>query len=168
MVDNIPNHASENNPKTKAIILAKIIDGEDPEVGKTIKRRSKVIQETDQLNAELTTTLITGARTSDRVWRKFRTATKNVFGYSTIASQKKVDEQREKMMTVKKEDWSFDKKIIYQNKQGVNKGVPKETSVLMVKDLFAYIVKFAETEKADLDLSSGELPICFDADAGAS
>ena len=70
--------------KTKAIILAKIIDGEDPEVGKTIKRRSKVIQETDQLNAELTTTLITGARTSDRVWRKFRTATKNVFLVSRL------------------------------------------------------------------------------------
>ena len=30
-------------------------------------------------------------------------------------------ERKEKMMTVKKEDWSFDKKMIYQNKQGVNK-----------------------------------------------
>ena len=69
-------------------------------------------------------------------------------------------------MVVKKEDWEFMKRNIYQNKQGKSKGIPKETTVLLVKNLTAYITKLAESESDELDLTSGELPLCFDADAG--
>ena len=37
----------------------------------------------------------------------------------------------------------------------------------MVKDLSSYIMKMAASESADMDLSTGELPVCIDADAGA-
>ena len=57
--------------------------------------------------------------------------------------------------------------MIYQNKNGANKGIPKETLVLTVKNLLSYITKLANSESIDLDLSSGELPVCIDADAGA-
>ena len=73
---------------------------------------------------------------------------------------------RKKVMVVKKEDWEFMKRNIYQNKQGKSKGIPKETTVLLVKNLTAYITKLAESESEELDLTSGELPLCFDADAG--
>ena len=53
--------------------------------------------------------MITGTRTPDNVWRQLRTTSKNTLGYSIIASQKKVDEQREKVMIVKKKDWKFGK-----------------------------------------------------------
>ena len=69
-------------------------------------------------------------------------------------------------MAVIKEDWNFLKKNIYQNKQGKSKGIPKETTVLLVKNLTSYIVKMAESESEELDLASKELPVCFDADAG--
>ena len=62
----------------------------------------------------------------------------NALGFSPIASQRKVDVETETIMTVKKEDWSFEKKLMYTNKQGKNRGVPKETSVLLVKDLLIY------------------------------
>ena len=55
---------------------------------------------------------------------------------------------------------------IHQNKQGKSKDIPKETTVLLVKDLTKYITKLAESESAALDVQSGELPVCFDADAG--
>ena len=58
------------------------------------------------------------------------------------------------------------KRNIYQNKQGKLKGIAKETTVLLVKNLTAYITKLAESESEELDLTSGELPLCFDADAG--
>ena len=69
-------------------------------------------------------------------------------------------------MTVKKEDWRFEKKNLYKYKQGKNKAKPQVTTVLMVKDLYDYIAKLAISESNDLDLSMGELPVCFDADAG--
>ena len=53
---------------------------------------------------------------------------------------------------------------IYQNKQGKSKGIAKETTVLLVKNLTAYITKLAESESEELDLTSGELPLCFDAE----
>ena len=36
----------------------------------------------------------------------------------------------------------------------------------MVKDLQEYIIKLAESESKDLDLSLEKLPVCFDSDAG--
>ena len=69
-------------------------------------------------------------------------------------------------MTVNKEDWAFLKMNKHQNKQGKSKDILKETTVLLVKDLTKYIMKLAESESAALDVQSGELPVCFDADAG--
>ena len=51
---------------------------------------------------------------------------------------------------------------IYQNKQGKSKGIPKENTVLLVKNLTSYIMKLAKSESEELDLESGELPLCFD------
>ena len=163
---NILDHTSKHDKNTKAVLLAKIIDKEGAEFGQTIKDKSKVMQQTNKLTAEETSCLMTGTRTSYHVWRQTRTLFKNTLGFSPLASQKKVEIERENIMTVKKEDWSFEKKMMYTNKQGKNKGVPKETSVLLVKDLLPYMVKLAKSEKSDLDLSGGELPVCIDADAG--
>ena len=69
-------------------------------------------------------------------------------------------------MAMEKEDWNFEKMLIYQNKQGENKAIPKETTVLMLKEILLYIVKLAESEKESRDLWNGELSLCFDADAG--
>ena len=60
----------------------------------------------------------------------------------------------------------FLKKNLFKYKQGKNKANAEETTVLMVKDLQDYIVKLAENESKDLDLSLEKLPVCFDADAG--
>ena len=49
---------------------------------------------------------------------------------------------------------------------GKNRAIPKETTVLTMKEILPYIVKLAESEKESLDLSNGELSLCFDADAG--
>ena len=38
--------------------------------------------------------------------------------------------------------------------------------MLLVKNLTTYMVKMAESESEELDLSYGVLPVCFDADAG--
>ena len=69
-------------------------------------------------------------------------------------------------MTVRREDWNFVKKNLFKYKQGKNKSKSEETTVLMVKDLQEYIIKLAENESKDLDLSMEKLPVCFDADAG--
>ena len=55
-------------------------------------------------------------------------------------------------MAMEKEDWNFEKMLIYQNKQGENKAIPKETTVLMLKEILLYIVKLAESEKENVDL----------------
>ena len=143
MVSNILDHTSKHDKITKAVLLAKIIDKEGAEFGQTIKDKSKVMQQTNNLTAEETSCLMTGTRASYHVWRQTRTLFKNTLGFSPLASQKKVEIERENIMTVKKQDWSFEKKMMYTNKQGKNKGVPKETSVLLVKDLLSYIVKLA-------------------------
>ena len=166
MVSNILDHTSKHDQDTKAKLVAKIIDKEGKEFGKKIKQKSKMIQATTQLSPAQTNSLMTWTRTSKYSWRQSRTLFHNALGFSPIASQKKVDVEAENIMTVKKEDWSFEKKLMYTNKQGKNKGVPKETTVLLVKDLLPYMIKLAESEKLDLDLSGGELPVCIDADAG--
>ena len=63
-----------------------------------------------------------------------------------------VDLYRKKIMAVKKEDWNFLKRKIYQNKQGKSKGIPKETTVLLVKNLTSYVIKLGESESEELDL----------------
>ena len=165
-VDNILNHTSEHDKLAKAVMVAKIIDKEGSEFGEEILQKSKVMQETRSLNPEQTASMITGTRSADYVWRQARTAFKNTLGYSPLASQKKVESHREKVMVTKKEDWDFQKMKIYQNKMGKNKGLATETPVLQVNNLESYIVKHALNEASELDLSSKELPICIDADAG--
>ena len=90
----------------------------------------------------------------------------NTLGYTPISSQKEVEKVRKRILAVNKEDWAVLKMNIYQNKLGKSKDIPKETTVLLVKDLTTYIEKMAESESAALDVQSGVLPVCFDADAG--
>ena len=66
--------------------------------------------------------------------------------YSPISSQKEVEKVRKRIMAVNKEDWAFLKMNIHQNKQGKSKDIPKETTVLLVKDLTKYITKLTESE----------------------
>ena len=165
-VDNILNHATEHDKGTKAALVAKIIDKEGSLFGQDILKKSKVMQETRQLNAEKTAGLITGVRGSEYLFRQIRTGLNNELGYSPLASQRKVEAFREKVMVAKKEDWDFQKMNIFTHKQGKSKGLPTETPVLQVKCLESYIVKMAQSEAMTLDLSAKELPICFDADAG--
>ena len=165
-VDNILNHTSEHDKEAKAGLVAKIIDKEGSQFGQDILKKSKVMQETRKLNAEKTAGLITGVRGSEFLFRQIRTGLNNELGYNPLASQRKVEAFREKVMVAKKEDWDFQKMNIYTHKQGKSKGLPTEEPVLQVKSLKSYIVKMAESEFETLDLSAKELPICFDADAG--
>ena len=64
-------------------------------------------------------------------------------------------------MAVKKEDWNFLKRNIYQNKQGKSKGIPKETTVLLVKNLTSYMAKMAKSESDELDLASNFYTTAF-------
>ena len=153
-INNIFDHTTEKDKDAKASLMAKIIDKEGAEFGATIGRKSKVMQEIHQLNPEQTSSLMTSTRTPEYVWRQSRTAFKDNLGFSPISSQRKVDMFRKKVMVVKKEDWEFMKRNIYQNKQGKSKGIPKETTVLLVKNLTAYITKLAESESDELDLTS--------------
>ena len=164
--DNILNHINENSKENKAKMISKIIDDEGKDFGNRVKLSSKVLKENESLTVSETSSLLTGTRSSEFLWRQARTAFKKTLGYSPLASAKKVEKYRKVNMTVKKEDWRFEKKNLYKYKQGKNKAKPQVTTVLMVKDLYDYIAKLAISESNDLDLSMGELPVCFDADAG--
>ena len=165
-MNNILDHASMNDKDGKALLMAKMIDQEGEEFGANVEKKSKVMQQNKTLNPEQTSGLMTTTRGSEYMWRQSRTFFKNTLGFSPISSQKKVDLYRKKIMAVKKEDWNFLKRNIYQNKQGKSKGIPKETTVLLVKNLTSYMIKMGESESEELDLSSKVLPVCFDADAG--
>ena len=165
-VSDILDHYSEQSPLAKAQIVSKIIDREGADFGKDVFKKSKVLQTTNQLDAEQTASLITLTRSSEYLWRQSRTAFNKELGFSPISSQRKVDKFRDSVMPVRREDWNFLKKNIYKNKQGKNREIPSETIVLLVKDLTAYVTSMAENEKSQLDLTFGELPVCFDADGG--
>ena len=145
-MSNILDHASVKDKDGKASLMAKIIDQEGEEFGANVEKKSKVMQQNKTLNPEQTSDLMTTTRGSEYMWRQSRTAFKNTLGFSPISSQRKVDLFRKKVMSVKKEDWNFLKRNIYQNKQGKSKGIPKETTVLLVKNLTSYMVKMAESE----------------------
>jgi hypothetical protein len=131
-----------------------------------VKVASKKIQENESLTVAETNSLQIGTRSSEYLWRQARSAFIKTLGYSPLASAKAVDNYRMKIMVVKKEDWKTLKINLYRNKQGKNKRLPQETTVLIVENLFEYILKVAEGEGEDLDFSVGELPVCFDGDAG--
>ena len=82
--------------------------------------KSKAIQQTLKLTPEQTASLMAD-NGSDHRLRKFRTVLINGIEYSPIASQKKVDAVRKRIMAMEKEDWNFEKMLIYQNKQGKNR-----------------------------------------------
>ena len=165
-MNNILDHASMNDKDGKALLMAKMIDQEGEEFGANVEKKSKVMQQNKTLNPEQTSDLMTTTRGSEYMWRQSRTAFKNTLGFSPISSQRKVDLFRKKIMAVNKEDWNFLKRNIYQNKQGKSKGIPKETTVLLVKNLTSYMIKMGESESEELDLSSKVLPVCFDAYSG--
>ena len=58
MVSNILDHTSKHDKDTKAVLLAKIIDKEGAEFGQRIKDKSKVIQETNKLTPQQTSSLM--------------------------------------------------------------------------------------------------------------
>ena len=137
----ILDHTTEKDKDAKASMMAKIIDQEGAEFGANIEKNSKVMPETKlKLNPVQTSNLMTGTRTPEYVWRQARTAFNKTLGFSPISSQRKVDMVRKEIMVVKKDDWTFWKTKIYQNKQGKSKGIPKETktTVLLVKNLTYY------------------------------
>ena len=139
LVDDILEHTSRHDKSTKAKLLAKIIDRNGPLFGKEIKMKSKAIQQTLKLTPEQTASLMADNESDYRL-KKFRTVVINGIGYSLIASFKKVDEVKKKNYGYGKK-WNFVKMLIYQNKQGKNTEIPKETTVLMVKEILPYIVK---------------------------
>ena len=100
--------------------------------GQDILKKSKVMQETRQLNAEKTAGLITGVRGSEYLFRQIRTGLNNELGYSPLASQRKVEAFREKVMVAKKEDWDFQKMNIFTHKQGKSKGLPTERGSFLI------------------------------------
>lgn len=165
-VNSVMNHLSGHDKYKKAALLSKVIDNEGKEFAENVIKNSKSLQENSSLNAEQTTSLISGTRTSDLVFRQMRTAFNKTIGFSPIASHKKVEKYRDETMAVSKDDWKIEDKNIYQNKQGKNKDIPRKAPVLMVKDLMQYIQKIAESEIEYLDMSKQLLPLCFDADAG--
>ena len=114
LVSNILDHTSMHDKDTKAKLVAKLIDKEGAAFARTVKEKSKVIQGTEKLTPEQTANLITGTGGNVHQYRQIRTVFKNTVGYTPIASQRKVDEVRAKMMIAKKEDWSFEKKITLQ------------------------------------------------------
>ena len=56
------SNTSKHDKNTKAVLLAKIIDKEGAEFGQRIKDQSKVIQETNKLTPQQTSSLMTGTR----------------------------------------------------------------------------------------------------------
>ena len=136
------NHVTENNKENKAKIISTIIqiDGEGKDFAKMVKMSSKKTQENESLTVAETNSLQMGTRSSEYVWRQSRTAFVKTFGCSPLASAKKVDIYRKKIMVVKKEDWKTMEIILYKNKQGKNKKVTQETTVVIVENLFEYIL----------------------------
>ena len=113
---------------------------------------SKKSQENESLTFAETNSLQMGTRSSEYLWRQTRSAFLKTFGYSPLASAKKVDIYRKKIMVVKKEDWKTMEIKMYKNKQDKNKRWAQETSVLIVEFFFEYIVKIADGESEDIDL----------------
>ena len=100
-MDNIVEHTLRHDKSTKARLLAKIIDREGPQFGKEIKMKSKAIQQTLKLTPEQTASLMAD-NGSDYQLKKFRTVVINGIGYSLIASLKKVDEVKKRIMAMER------------------------------------------------------------------
>ena len=162
--EEIVEHLSGGSNELKADIVSKIIDSSG--IAQSVMKKSKTCKETVSMNVEETASLISGVRSSDLLWAQARRAFNRTLGFSPIASARKINQYRDEILPVKKIDWNYEEKNIYQNKQGKNKRIPRKTTVGSVKDLKSTIQKFAEFEGESLDLSKGVLPVCYDSDAG--
>ena len=78
-VDNILNHTSEHDKKTKAGLVAKIIDKEGAHFGQDVFQKSKMMQQTQKLNAAQTTSLMSEVRSSDNCDGKLKVKYINSF-----------------------------------------------------------------------------------------
>ena len=96
------NHLSEHDENTKASLMSKVIDDEGTKFAEKVIKNSRALQENSSMSAEQTTSLISGTRTSDLVFRQMRTAFNKTIGYSQIASHKKVKKYRDEVMPVSK------------------------------------------------------------------
>ena len=151
-----------------AIIIAKLVDKAGTEFADILTKHSKEIQQRFKFSPEQTAALISGTRTGDNVWAKFRTASNKTLGFNTLASHKKVKQVRKDVLPIHRELWEEGKEMLYKNKQGSNIRKQTETAVLKVKNLRDYIEIIAQSEKENLShLKDGEtLKLCYDADAG--
>ena len=112
IVRSVMNHLSEHDENTKASLMSKVIDDEGTKFAEKVIKNSKALQENSSMTAEQTTSLISGTRTSDLVFRQMRTAFNNTIGYSPIASHKKVKKYRDEVMPVSKNDFNIENKNI--------------------------------------------------------
>lgn len=126
-VDDILNHTSEHDKKTKAGLVAKIIDKEGAHFSQDVFQKSKMMQQTRKLNAAQTTSMMSEVRSSDYLFRELRTGLIKEIGFSPFASQKEVDTYRKKVLVAKKDDWDFRRLKLYQHKLGNKKSLPTET-----------------------------------------
>ena len=69
--------------ETKCRLVAKLSDNEGPEFAATLTKHSKEIQQRLKFTPEQTAALISGTRTGDNVWAKFRTASNKTLGFNT-------------------------------------------------------------------------------------
>ena len=169
VVQNVLKHLAGKNFETMAIIIAKLVDKAGTEFADILTKHSKEIQQRFKFSPEQTAALISGTRTGDNVWAKFRTASNKTLGFNTLASHKKVKQVRKDVLPIHRELWEEGKEMLYKNKKkGSNIRKQTETAVLKVKNLRDYIEIIAQSEKENLShLKDGEtLKLCYDADAG--
>ena len=168
IIDNVLEHLAGKDFETKSKLVAKLIDKEGPDFAALLTKHSKEIQQRFKFSPEQTAAMISGTRTGDNVWAKFRTASNKTIGFNTLASHKKVKHLRKQVLAISREDWQNSNHMLYKNKQGNNTRVQTSTCVLQVKNLNEYIQKIANSEADNLKhLKDGDnIEICYDADAG--
>lgn len=116
-VSDILNHISGDNEKAQASLFAKVIDQKNkqsPGFADQLTRRSKALQEKQKYSAEETAALISGAKVSDNVFTKLRTASNKTFGHNPFASRHKVAAARENILPMSRYRLNF-----CSNKSGV-------------------------------------------------
>ena len=98
-ISEIFNHISGDNENAQTSLFAKVLDQKNkqsPGFADQITRKSKALQEKQKYSAEETAALISGAKVSDNVFTKLRTASNKTFGHNPFASRQKVAAAREK------------------------------------------------------------------------
>ena len=170
-ISDILNHVSGDTENAQASLFAKVIDQTNkkiPGFADQLTRRSKALQEKQKYSAEETAALISGAKVSDNVFTKLRTASNKTFGHNPFASRHKVTAARENILPISREDWEDSEHHLFTQKQGKNARNQKKTTILRVKNLKQYIEKVANSKGNNLKhLNSGDdLEVCLDLDAG--